>query len=194
MPILRASPRVRDVMADAPPPDDGPPAPARPGHRWRTPPAEPSDDALRARFDDAAAGSPRDEVDWYVGGCRAARVASTRSRLGPTARCPSGTRHHRSGADGSGAALTRRARLASEDSRRRSTPVPPPQPADTLRAAILDGSAFTRIADPVAARLALERLHVCTSSVRASDHRRACCVRGIALRRAAGRNEKRSAG
>lgn len=127
-----------------------------------TAPAAP--DGLRARFDDAARPAPADdELDWYVE--RLPRDAG----LALDAMCGSGrllvplvlrgVAMH--GADASAAALAiATARLASAG----RTTLLYHQALATLNlptryaAAILDGAAFQRIADPVAARFALERL------------------------------------
>jgi len=129
-------------------------------------PADSSDDALRARFDDAARPpAARDEIDWYVdrlprgaGLCLDAMCGSGRLLVPLLARGIA-----IQGADASGAALAlAEARLASEGLA--TTLYRQSLPALNLptryAAAILDGSAFARIADPVAARLALERLHM----------------------------------
>jgi SAM-dependent methyltransferase len=123
-----------------------------------------TDDVLRARFDDAARpAAASGEIDWYVE--RLPRDAG----LVLDAMCGSGrllvplvlrgvSMH---GADASGAALAlATARLAAAG---RSTllyrqALPALNLPTRYAAAILDGDAFQRIADPVAARVALERL------------------------------------
>ena len=123
-----------------------------------------ADDALRARFDDAARPAPADdEIDWYE--ARLPRDAG----LCLDAICGSGRRlvplvlrgFSMQGADGSAAALAlaqarlaaagREALLYKQELRTLNLPT-------RYAAAILDGAAFGRIADPVAARIALERL------------------------------------
>lgn len=130
------------------------------------PAPDPRDDALRARFDDAARpAAARDEVDWYV--ARLPRDAG----LCLDAMCGSGRllvpllEHGIAiqGVEASGAALAlAEARLAAAG--RTTTLYRQSLQALNLptryAAAILDGSAFLRIADPVAARVALERLRM----------------------------------
>ena len=125
-----------------------------------------SDDALRARFDDAARpAAARDEIDWYVAPSATRRGAVPRRdvRLGSPARAAAGARH----GDPGRRRIRRRARArrgASRGRGRTTTLYRQSLPALNLptryAAAILDGSAFARIADPVAARLALERLRM----------------------------------
>jgi SAM-dependent methyltransferase len=161
---------------------------------------EGSDDALRARFDDASRpAAARDEVDWYVarlprgaGLCLDAMCGSGRLLVPLVARGVA-----LQGADASGAALAlAEARLAAAG--RTTTLYRQSLQALNLptryAAAILDGSAFARIADPVAARVALERLRMHLVDPGLSDRRRTRArVRRIALRRAAGRMEERRA-
>lgn len=123
-----------------------------------------ADDLLRARFDDAARPVPAaDEVDWYVerlpqdaGLALDAMCGSGRLLVPLVLR---GVAMH--GADASAAALAlAAARLAGAG---RSTllyrqAIAALNLPTRYAAAILDGAAFQRIADPVAARLALERL------------------------------------
>jgi SAM-dependent methyltransferase len=124
------------------------------------------DDALRARFDDAARpAAERDEIDWYAarlprdaGLCLDAMCGSGRL-LVPL--CERGIAIQ--GADASAASLAiAEARLA--DAGVATTLYRQSLQALNLptryAAAILDGSAFMRIADPVAARVALERLRM----------------------------------
>jgi hypothetical protein len=130
----------------------------------RHPPSAPADDVLRARFDDAARPAPGDdEIDWYVarlpreaGTCLDAMCGSGRLLVPLVGRGIA-----MQGADASAAALALcAARLASAE----RTALLFRQELASLNlptryaAAILDGAAFQRIADPVAARLALERL------------------------------------
>ena len=123
-----------------------------------------ADDALRARFDDASRPAPADdEIDWYAarlprdaGLCLDAMCGSGR-RLVPLALRGLAMQ----GADGSAAALAlasarlaaagREALLYRQELHALNLPT-------RYGAAILDGAAFGRIADPVAARVALERL------------------------------------
>ena len=130
----------------------------------RSPLIESADDALRVRFDDAARPAPADdEIDWYA--ARLPRDAG----LCLDAMCGSGWRLvplvmrgvAMQGADASAAALAlaatrlaaagREALLYRQELHALNLPT-------RYAAAILDGAAFGRIADPVAARVALERL------------------------------------
>jgi len=125
-----------------------------------------ADDALRVRFDDAVRpAAALDEVDWYAsrlprgaGLCLDAMCGSGRLLVPLVARGIA-----MQGADASAAALAlAESRLAA--ARRSATLYRQSLPALNLptryAAAILDGSAFARIADPVAARVALERLRI----------------------------------
>ena len=142
------------------------PVPAPPEHNdgMRPPLSDPADDALRARFDDALRPAPADdEIDWYAG--RLPRDAG----LCLDAICGSGRRlvplvkrgFAMQGADASAAALAlaaARLTAAGCDALLYRQELHSLNLPTRYAAAILDGAAFGRIADPVAARVALERL------------------------------------
>jgi hypothetical protein len=124
----------------------------------------PADDALRARFDDAARPTPADdEIDWYAarlprdaGMCLDAMCGSGRRLVPLVVRGVA-----MQGVDASAASLAiasarlaaagREALLYRQELHALNLPT-------RYAAAILDGAAFGRIADPIAARIALERL------------------------------------
>jgi SAM-dependent methyltransferase len=123
-----------------------------------------ADDALRVRFDDAARPSPGDdEIEWYVerlprdaGLCLDAMCGAGR-RLVPLARRGLAMQ----GADASAAALalaTARLAAAGREALLYRQELHALNLPTRYASAILDGAAFGRIADPVAARVALERL------------------------------------